>query len=292
MRLNDFFHRDEIIREKEFLFTYAKGKNLLQSIAYSENANSIRHLNSDETISVVITSILLAQFVSESKGLVICDQPKLAFYKLHNILTDQGYIKPLNPSFIHPSARIASTAIINENVYIGKNVVIGEYTILESNTFIGDNCKIGHRVIIGANSILNSLVNGTLYHVSCAGGVKIGDRSQIINGATIQKPYQAFYTEIGQDIIIGTNVIIGHGSTIGDRTMISGDGGMAGNCNIGSDVWIGTSATISDGISVGNKAQIKIGSIVVKNVKENEVVSGNFALNHKTNLRNQVQNRY
>jgi acetyltransferase-like isoleucine patch superfamily enzyme len=52
---------------------------------------------------------------------------------------------------------------------------------------------------------------------------------------------------------------------------------LKGDVHIGNDVWIGQSALILPGVSIGNGAVIAAGSIVVKNVKDYEIVGGNPA---------------
>jgi len=50
-------------------------------------------------------------------------------------------------------------------------------------------------------------------------------------------------------------------------------------------VWIGPNSTISDHISIGNSAIITLGSVVCKNVKSKQTVTGNFALEHRQFVR-------
>jgi len=288
MRLFNFFESEQIIRNCEFRNTYAQGKYLLKSIAFAERLIDIEKLNEDKSVAVIITLKDLIDAVAEEKGVVLSKNPRYDFYMLHNKLVDNNLLYLSKANNIHSTARISSHAIIKRNVQIGKNVTIGDYSIIESDTIIGNDCFIGHHVIIGAGSMQNSMCNDKLVRLNFAGGVKIGDRTQVLHGAIIQKPYQAFYTEIGTDCTISTNVVIGHGSTIGNNTLISGNAAMAGNCTIGNKVWIGGGAMLSDGITVSDSAKIVMGSVVIKNVSQGQTVSGNFAINHKTNLRNQL----
>jgi UDP-3-O-[3-hydroxymyristoyl] glucosamine N-acyltransferase len=48
---------------------------------------------------------------------------------------------------------------------------------------------------------------------------------------------------------------------------------------------MGVSAAIAPGLDIGAGAQIKMGSIVVSDVLPGQVVSGNFALPHKVNMK-------
>ncbi|MCF8266747.1 MAG: hypothetical protein K9I69_01605, partial [Ignavibacteriales bacterium] len=66
---------------------------------------------------------------------------------------------------------------------------------------------------------------------------------------------------------------------------------IAGNCILGDDVWIGGGAMISDGIRIEDKAKVLLGSVVIKDVNSQEIVSGNFAIDHKKNIKHQVKLR-
>jgi UDP-3-O-[3-hydroxymyristoyl] glucosamine N-acyltransferase len=204
-------------------------------------------------------------------------------------MVKEKHIAFLNQSLIDETAVISPTSKIGENVVIGKNVVIKDFVIIESNTVIGNDCEIEPFAVIGASSMQRTIIDNQLFHLEYAGGVKIGERTRILTGAIIQKPYQSFYTTIGNDSVISTKVVIGHGCKVGDRCLLSGNSAVAGNCTIANDVWIGGGAMISDGISIGEKAQVLIGSVVVRNVEDKEIVSGNFALDHKKNIKYQIR---
>jgi UDP-3-O-[3-hydroxymyristoyl] glucosamine N-acyltransferase len=60
---------------------------------------------------------------------------------------------------------------------------------------------------------------------------------------------------------------------------------VAGSVTIGDDVWIGPGASLSNQIVVESGASITLGSVVVKNVREREHVTGHFAIPHRRFLR-------
>ena len=291
MRPIQFFKKEQIFRSKEFSFSYALGHDLVNGIAYASDLKSLDNINKTSSISVVITIKDLAEQVIDSKGVIISENPQKDFYRVHNHMVEKQYIAPLNGNSIDKTAIISSNSKIGDNVIIGKNVKIEDFVIIESNTIIGDDCEIEPFAVIGAKSMQRTIIDGQLFHLKYAGGVKIGERSRVLTGAIIQKPYQAFYTTIGPDAVISTKVIIGHGSRIGRRTLLSGNSAIAGNCLIGDDVWIGGGAMVSDNIRIENHAKVLIGSVVIKDIKSNEVVSGNFAVDHKKNLKHQIKIR-
>jgi len=141
--------------------------------------------------------------------------------------------------------------------------------------------------------------------------IYIGDRCRIYAGATLvgipgeseiglslgmrcKVHENAFLDAYSGQIILGTNVYIGHSSiicghgslTIGDNTMISGlcyvipanhifidseiplryQGETRRGIIIGKNVWVGAGCTILDGVSIGDNAVVGAGSVVSRDI--------------------------
>jgi UDP-3-O-[3-hydroxymyristoyl] glucosamine N-acyltransferase len=288
MKLSDFFDKNCVLFDANFDVPYSQYFVAEKCIAYIENIELLEKL-SLKTISALITKKELVEYLPEGKGIVICENPQKEFFNLHNRLALEKKFSLVLENYIHESARIASSAIIGKNVQIGANVQIGDYVIIKDNTIIGENTRIESNAIIGACGMQTSYLEDKTFYVEHLGGVKIGNYCKILEGAIIQKPYQAYYTEIGDYSTISVHVNIGHGSKIGKSTLIAGKAQISGLCTIGDNVWIGPSAIIADNIRIGDNAKIRIGSIVIRNVKEGDDVSGNFATNHNSNLKNYLK---
>ncbi len=82
---------------------------------------------------------------------------------------------------------------------------------------------------------------------------------------------------IGRHVYVLPNSIISHDDVIGDFTCIAGGVCISGNVRIGQGCYIGTNSAIRDGIIIGDNCLIGMGSIVVEDVPENNVVVGNPA---------------
>ncbi len=82
---------------------------------------------------------------------------------------------------------------------------------------------------------------------------------------------------IGRHVYILPNSIISHDDVIGDFTCITGGACISGNVHIGQSCYIGANAAIRDGIIIGDNCLIGMGSIVTKDIPENNVVVGNPA---------------
>lgn len=276
-------------RDAYIEFTHYADSKLKNTVCFVLSLEYLKVANANDNISAVITTSELSKYVNKEKGLVISNNPKRDFFNIHNMLLKDNFNTLNIEHYIDSSAQIADTVKINGNVKIGKNVVIEDYTVINENTIIEDNTYIAQNVVIGARGMHNTMIEGEFIRVEDTGGVHIGKNCEVLSGAIIQKSYFCEYTKIGNQTKISVGVKVGHGCVIGERTLVAGSVQLAGYNTIGDDVWIGPSSVLAHGLSIGNKAQIKLGSVVVKDVKEGEEVSGNFAYNHTKRIRNFVK---
>lgn len=276
-------------RDAYVQFTQYADSKLKNTICFVLNLEFLKIANENDNISAIITTKKLSDQVLSAKGLIISDNPKRDFFNIHNILLKSGLNSLEVKHYIDPSSNIASSVKIYGNVNIGKNVVIEDYVVINSNTIIEDNTYISSNVVIGARGMHNTMIDGKFLRVEDAGGVYIGKECEILSGAIIQKSYFSEFTKISDQAKISVSVKIGHGCVIGERTLIAGNAQLAGYNMVGDDVWIGPSSTLAHGLTIGDKASIKLGSVVVKDVKNDEEVSGNFAYNHTKRIRNFVK---
>lgn len=286
MKLSDFFSAPALVRDAEFRLTHMPSSPIPQSICYVPSLKVAESINLNNNIVGVITTMELAKDISPDKGVVLSDHPQRMYYEFHNELVNKGMVVLNREHFIHPTALIARTAIIGNNVVINENVTVGHGTIIQDNTIIGANTRIEQNVLIGACGMQNATIDGSVIRLAYAGGVIIGKNCELLAFSVVQRPYHAFYTEIGDNTRISVRVNVGHGSKVGSDTFIAGSAQIAGNCRIGNNVWIGPSSTIADAISVGNRAKVRIGSVVINDIKEGDDVSGNFAIPHNKSLKN------
>lgn len=290
MKLSSFFKQEFLIRDAEVKQTHYGNSILSDTFTFAQNEDFINKSNKNDNITGIITSLKLSEKVAVNKGLVISENIKRDFFEFHNYLFTNHNMQFLSKSHISRSAKISSTVKIGKNVFIGENVEIGHYTIIEDNSFIDDNAIIGNQVVIGARGLHNTRISEREFaYVYDAGGVIIGKNCEILTGCVIQKSYFCDATSIGDNTKLGIGVNIGHGTKIGKFCLITGKSNIAGFCTIGNDVWIGPSSTLAHGLSIGDGANIKLGSVVVNNIDENENVSGNFAYNHKKHIKDFIK---
>lgn len=284
--LSSFF---KCSRDVNIHYTHYAHSQLKNSVCFVLTEEFLSIANNNKNIVAIITTEKLADRVTEKKGLLISDNPKRDFFNLHNALLKENLNDMQICHEIDVSANISNTAKIYDNVKIGKNVIIEDFVVIYGNTVIGDNTYIASNVVIGARGMHNTMIDGKFINVQDAGGVHIGKNCEILAGAIIQKAYFSEFTKIGDDTKISVGVKVGHGCIIGERTLVAGSAQLSGYSTIGNDVWIGPASVLAHGLNVGHNAQIKLGSVVVKDVNKNEEVSGNFAYKHTKRIRNFVK---
>ncbi len=219
--------------------------------------------------------------------------PKLAFSQIAAVL----HPAKRAISEIHPTAIIAKSAELGNNVSIGpftcigENSVVGDGTQLRAGAKIGDNVRIGTNCLlnpnvfieddctIGSDVILHSgVVIGTdgfgfvraatkyikfpqIGTVVIEDNVEIGANSCIDRGALGE-------TRIGEGTKIDNLVQIAHHVRIGRRVIIAAQTGISGStvieddCVIGGQVGIGDHARVLSGAVIGSQAGILPGKIV------------------------------
>lgn len=162
-----------------------------------------------------------------------------------------------NHSRFDKSNEIHDTAIIYDNVKMGKNNSIGAY------------CVIGSKgEVRGAKNF--------------EGFVQIGDGNIISELVTIQRPVaRDAKTIIGNNNIIMAHSHIGHDASIGNNCEIATGSIIGGYCDIRDGVKIKLGCTIRNRKTIGQNALIGMGSTVVKDVLENQIVFGNPAKERK-----------
>jgi maltose O-acetyltransferase len=103
-------------------------------------------------------------------------------------------------------------------------------------------------------------------------GLRVGSRSQLGQNATIGR-----CVTFGADVVMGPDVVImTDAHNFDDLTKPINQQGNVGvrPVVIGDDVWIGTRVIIMPGVKVGSKAVIGAGTVVTRDVPDRAVFAG------------------
>ena len=157
--------------------------------------------------------------------------------------------------------KIHSTAIIEQNVKLGQNIIIEPYAVLGRGGFSWKRNK---------KLELTSVPQG-------AYGVQINDDVEIGSGTCIDGG-SWHDTMIGKGVKLDNLIHIGHNAQIGDWSVIVAGVVIGGSCVIGKYCWLGMNACIKQHVKITNNVVVGAGAVVINDIKDDyDIVAGNPA---------------
>ncbi len=226
---------------------------------------------------------------SMDKVLIVSDNPKLLLAKIY-----QQFFKELPSPQINDKADISPEATIGKNCFIGAFCSIGKCKIgnnvtIMPNVTIYDDVEIGDNVIVHSGTLLGRPGFGfekdkddVLYLFPQVAKLIIRDNVEIGGNCVLDKGAM-LNTVIGKYSKINNGCHIAHNVTIGESSVITGHVYIAGSTKIGNNVWISPNTTLIGHTSVGNNSMIGAGSIITKDIPDNEVWFGAPAKKQRDN---------
>nr|WP_095601658.1 UDP-3-O-(3-hydroxymyristoyl)glucosamine N-acyltransferase [Pseudomonas sp. PIC25] len=218
----------------------------------------------------------------EGDALLVAN-PYLAYAQLSHLFDR----KPQAVPGVHPTAVIATDALVDASASIGAYAVIEAGARIAAGVTVGAHCFVGARSEIGEGGWLAPRV--TLYH-----DVRIGKRVVIQSGAVIggegfgfanekgvwQKIAQIGGVTIGDDVEIGANTTIDRGALadtrIGDGVKLDNQIMIAHNVQIGDHTAMAACVGISGSTKIGRHCMIAGGVGMVGHIEvcDNVFVTG------------------
>lgn len=287
--MSEFFKHTE--RDGIFSQTQFANSAQQESVCFVAAKKYLHQVNENPAISCVMTTEELAGGVDSAKGLAISPTPEKAFYQLHNRLVCEFQMRPALEPFIDPSARIHPTAHVDEYVSIGPDVEIESGAVVLDGSILKQGVLVGPNAVIGADGHFYKRYDGHIFRVLHAGGVMLEQGAQVLAGGVISKALHTDFTVVGSESVVSIKAHVAHGCKIGHRCIIAGNAQVSGYTEVGNDVWIGPSATVGNLLKIGKGASIEVGSVAIESLDAGRRVSGNYAIDHRTNMMNYARKR-
>lgn len=169
-------------------------------------------------------------------------------------------------AYIHPSAKIADTVVIEPFTTIHKNVEIGEGTWIGSNVTIMQGARIGKNCRIFLGAVISAIPQDLKFEGEDSLAV-IGDGTTIRECVTINRgTKESGKTVVGNNCLIMAYAHVAHDCVIKDHAIIVNGVALAGHVEVGEYAILGGLCAVHQFIKIGKHAMVGGGSLVRKDV--------------------------
>ncbi len=247
------------------------------------------------------TAVIIAPPVVETRvNLLVVKNPKLAFaravqllhrqpYKACGISADvskgEGCILG-NDLSIHPRVTLGRDVVIGNRVTLHPGVVIGDRsqigddTTLYANVSIYHDCDIGSRVIIHSGTVIGADgfgfvpdEEGRQVKLLQLARILIEDDCEIGANCTIDRG--GFdETILRRGVKLDNLIQVGHGTQIGENTVVAALVGFSGGTQIGRNCIIAGQVGTNQHITIGDGALITGQAGVTKDIAAGAIIGG------------------
>jgi len=216
------------------------------------------------------------------------------------------YSSKIHPTaVIHASARIGEGAhigpyvVIGEDVEIGKNAVLLAHVVIYAGVKIGDNfmahahavvreqCRLGNNVLLQNGVVIGGDGFGFAkdevghwHKIPQPMPVVIEDDVEIQANTCIDRA-SVGETRISRGTKIDNLVQVGHGSHIGEHSLLASQVGLAGSTEVGKHVILTGQVGVVGHCKIGDGAIVTPQSGVAGDIAAGTIVSGAPAIDHK-----------
>ena len=222
---------------------------------------------------------------------------------------------PLYAPGIHPTAVVAATARIGLRAHIGAYVVVGEDcevgddAVLLAHVVLYDGVRVGDRLLAHAHAVVREgcrlgddvvLQNGAVIGADGFGFAKgadgrwvkivqsgpavLEDRVEVQANACIDRA-SIGETRIAAGAKIDNLVQVGHGSTVGENSLLCAQVGLSGSTIVGKNVILAGQVGVAGHLTIGDGAVATAQSGIPGDVAAGAVVSGYPAMDNRAWLR-------
>ena len=255
--------------------------------------------------------IVADDFPAVSTAMLRSNNPYLSFARAIELFYQPPRYAPgvHSTAIIHSSAKIGALAhigpyvVIDENVEIGKNAVLLAHVVIYRDAKIGDNffahahamvreyCRLGNGVtlqngvVIGADGFGFAKDDSGKWHkIVQSGPAILEDEVEVQANACVDRA-SIGQTRIGRGTKVDNLVQVGHGSEVGENTLLCAQVGLAGSTEVGNNVILAGQVGVAGHCKIGDGVIATAQSGIPSDVAAGAVVSGYPAIDNKLWLR-------
>jgi UDP-3-O-[3-hydroxymyristoyl] glucosamine N-acyltransferase len=221
-----------------------------------------------------------------------------------------AYAPGIHPTaVIHPSAKIGANAHVGPYVVVDRDVTIGGHATLlahvviyagarigknflaHAHSVVREHCRLGDNVIlqngavVGADGFGFAKDNDGQWHkIVQSGPAVLGDDVEVQANACIDRA-SVGETRIADGAKIDNLVQVGHGSSVGENTLLCSQAGLAGSTEVGKNVILAGQVGVAGHCKIGDGVIATAQTGIPNDVPAGAVVSGYPAIDNKLWLR-------
>ncbi len=141
-------------------------------------------------------------------------------------------------TYIHSTAKIGGgsqlghNSVVSKNVQIGENCRIGSCVIVHPDTVVGNNVRIDDHAVVGKLPMKAAL-------------------------SAITEEQQLPPCVIGDDVIVGTSVVIYRGCKLNKSVMVADLASVRENAEIGELTIVGRGVTVENKVRIGKRCKLE-----------------------------------
>lgn len=237
--------------------------------------------------------------------------PYLAFARALGVF----YQPPAYAPGIHPTAVVDPTAEIGDESHVGAYAVIGPgvkvgahatilphvvlypgvqvgshffahaHAVVREGCVLGDHVTLENGVIIGADGFgFAKNEAGQWEKIPQSGPVRLGDRVDVQANACIDRATVGA-TEIGAGAKVDNLVQVGHGSKVGENTLLCAQTGLAGSSVVGKNAILAGQTGVAGHCTLGDGVILTAQSGVSHDIPAGKMISGSPGFDNRLWLR-------
>lgn len=255
--------------------------------------------------------IVSEDFPAAATAVLRSKNPYLAFARaLEFFYQPPKYAPGIHPTaVVHSSAKIGTGAhigpyvVIDEDVVIGDRAVILAHVVIYRGARIGKNffahahavvrehCRLGDSVllqngaIVGADGFGFAKDDGGKWHKIVQSGPAVLENDVEVQANACIDRASIGETHVAAGAKIDNLVQVGHGSSVGENTLLCAQVGLAGSTEVGKDVILAGQVGVAGHCKIGDGAIATAQSGIPNDVPAKAVVSGYPAVDNKLWLR-------
>jgi UDP-3-O-[3-hydroxymyristoyl] glucosamine N-acyltransferase len=188
---------------------------------------------------------------------------------------------------VEQDVEIGADAVLLSHVVIYRGVKIGNNFFAHAHAVVRENCRLGDRVILQNGVIIGA--DGFGFAKDDAGrwhkivqpeAVIIEDDVEVQANSCVDRA-SVGKTQIDRGVKIDNLVQVGHGSHVGEDTLLCAQVGLAGSTEVGKNVILTGQVGVVGHCKIGDGAIVTPQSGVSGDVAAGAIVSGAPAVDHK-----------